>query len=219
MIIRWIFASQRPNHDFALAFDEDVIKTYEEFDRAEAEVFKSTVGPKTELTRRTYQLAALGQIPERPLFRPPFRDLASRLQICDGDIARTRQRFYAAQTQSEDDARAFDERGQRALNWLAKHAPESFRYALNTKPVDVELGPKEREAVVALRGLIKATDLDAIDPKDLNQKIYDEVIRATECEPKVFFTAVYRKLIGRDQGPRLPAFLKEIGQSRVLELL
>ena len=32
-LIRWIFANQRPNHDFSLAFDQDVIKTYDEFDR------------------------------------------------------------------------------------------------------------------------------------------------------------------------------------------
>ena len=30
-ILRWIFTNQRPNHDFAIALDEDVIKTYEEF--------------------------------------------------------------------------------------------------------------------------------------------------------------------------------------------
>src|SRR5690606_24962303 len=34
-IVRWIFCNHRPNHDFALAFDEDVFRIHEEFDRAE----------------------------------------------------------------------------------------------------------------------------------------------------------------------------------------
>ena len=28
-VVRWIFCIQRPNHDFAISFDEDVIKIYE----------------------------------------------------------------------------------------------------------------------------------------------------------------------------------------------
>ena len=56
-MVRWLFANQRPNHDFSIAFDEDVIKTYDEFDRAE----KAALGPKPEklgkwpLLRRVYE--------------------------------------------------------------------------------------------------------------------------------------------------------------------
>jgi lysyl-tRNA synthetase class 1 len=70
-----------------------------------------------------------------------------------------------------------------------------------------------------LIALVKSTDLDSIDPKELNQAIYDRVVHAAAVDPKAFFTVVYQTLIGRDQGPRLPGFLKEIGQNRLLELL
>ena len=218
-VVRWMFANQRPNHDFSIAFDEDVIKTHEEFDRAEAEAFSGGGGKNAALIKRTYELSCFGKLPPRAPFRAPFRDLASRLQICDGDVTRTRERFYQAATTDAEDRKAFEERAVRALTWLEKHAPENFRYGLNKTPVVVAGGDAELAALAQLRVLVAATDLEAIDAKDLNQKIYDDVIRKTECDAKAFFTVVYRKLISRDQGPRLPSFLKEIGRERLMELL
>ena len=87
-MVRWIFAEQRPNHDFSISFDIDVIKTYDEFDRAE----KAALGPKPAklgkwpTTRRAYELSCVDEVPTEAPYRAPFRDLCSRLQICDGDI-------------------------------------------------------------------------------------------------------------------------------------
>jgi len=97
-MVRWIFASQRPNHDFSIAFDIDVIKTYEEFDRAETEALSPAPaedkGNKWQMTRRTYELSAVGSMPSVPPVRASFRELCNRLQICSGDVQRTcRWRF------------------------------------------------------------------------------------------------------------------------------
>ena len=62
-------------------------------------------------------------------------------------------------------------------------------------------------------------DLDAVDPKELNQLVYDQVVHGSGCDPKEAFKGIYQKLIGRDQGPRLPGFMKELGRERLNELL
>lgn len=221
-MIRWIFAAQRPNHDFSLAFDEDVIKTYDEFDRAEAQA----LGPRPDklgkwpVIRRVYELSTIdGQIPEQAPFRPGFRVLCNRLQICDGDIDRTLNRFYADQVTTDDDRERFVARAKCAWNWLEHFAPKEFCYRLNSEAVKLDLSDKQQAGVAALRTLLEDIDLETIDPKNLNQMIYDRAIRGVGCEPKEFFEAVYLKLINREQGPRLPTFLKEIGRDRVLELL
>jgi len=222
-IVRWIFASQRPNHDFSLAFDADVIKTYDEFDRAEAQAFSDDVeDPKgrNAVLRRTYELSLCEpKWPARAPFRPAFRELANRLQICGGDVERTRLRFYQSETAEELDRQAFEQRAKRAWTWLSKHAPEEFCYRLNEQPVNSLLGDEVALGVAKLRELIARVDLEQVDAKELNQMIYDEAIRGSGCDGKEFFTATYQKLIGRDQGPRLPGFLKEIGRERLLELL
>jgi lysyl-tRNA synthetase class 1 len=220
-IIRWIFASQRPNTDFTISFDIDVIKNYDEFDRAE----KIALGPKPEkpgkwpAIRRTYELSCPAEVPAAPPYRAPFRELCNRLQIFDGDIAKTLERHYQAEIKTERDREAFYSRAERALVWLNEFAPDEFRYRINQQPVPMELTEQQQQALQNLRQLIEQCDLADISPKDLNQKIYDEVIRATEIQPKEFFQVVYQKLISREQGPRLPSFLKEIGRERLLQLL
>ena len=222
-MIRWIFARQKPNTDFSFAFDEDVIKLHDEFDRCEVQAYEEPEDPtnsKWIMNRCVYELSLpSGVVAAKMPFRPPFRILCNRLQICNGNVERTLQRYYTAEVRSAEDKASFESRARRAWNWLQKHAPDEFRYALNDSKI-VQKVPAELEAaLLALRQLVESTDLQAIDPKDLNQAIYDRVIHGAGFEGKAFFAAVYQRLISRDQGPRLPGFLKEIGKERLLELL
>jgi lysyl-tRNA synthetase class 1 len=220
-MVRWIFANQRPNTDFAISFDIDVIKVYDEFDRAEA----AALGPvpanlgKWPALRRAYELSCIDALPDAAPYRAPFRELTSRLQICDGDVQRTYERYYADKAKSALERALFESRARRALNWLAEYAPEEFRYQIHRQPVVVELSPAQDLALAALCQLLERIDLESIDQKDLNQRLYDDIIHTSGCDGKEFFAAVYQKLIGRDQGPRLPGFLKELGKERILRLL
>ena len=221
-MIRWIFARQKPNTDFSIAFDEDVIKLHDEFDRCEELAYApgDEANQKWWLNRRVYELSLPAtEVPALRPYRPPFRLLTSRLQICGGDLERTLQRYYQAEVTTAADREAFMARALRAWAWLQHHAPDEFRYVLHAQPVTLEVAPAQRQALALLVALVRGTDLERIEAKDLNQKIYDEVVHAAEVDPKEFFTTVYRHLIGRDQGPRLPGFLKEIGQEKLVELL
>ena len=220
-LIRWIFASQRPNHDFSLAFDQDVIKVHDEFDRAEA----AALGPKPEklgkwpLIRRTYELSCVGEVPTEAPYRAPYRELCNRLQIFDGDAEKTLNRYYSDKVKTETDRTLFLNRCERAWTWLTTLAPDEFRYQINKDSPEIQLSTLQSSALDNLKSLVETVDLDTIEANDLNQKIYDDVIRATDVDAKEFFQAVYQKLISRDKGPRLPSFLKEIGRDRLLNLL
>ncbi len=222
-MVRWIFARQKPNTDFSIAFDEDVIKLHDEFDRTEVQAYEEPEDPTSSkwlMNRRVYELSLpMGVVAPKLPYRPPFRVLCNRLQICSGNVERTLERYYQSEVRTPVDRESFDARAKRAWNWLEKYAPEEFRYSLHDSRVEVSATPEQQTALAALRKLVETTDLVAIEPKELNQSIYDHVINAAGCDGKAFFTAVYQRLIGRDQGPRLPGFLKEIGKERLLELL
>lgn len=221
-IVRWIFSNQRPNHDFAIAFDEDVIKIHDEFDRAEAFVFD----PKNEqektwtMQKRSYEFSLTESHPlERQPKRASFRDLCNRLQICNLDIERTFARYYKDEITENEDIAAFRLRAANVCNWLADYAPAVFRYSLREKAAKVDLSPSQSKAIHCLRNLLAEIDTETLSPKEINEAIWDKVINPENLDAKEVFVAVYQKLIGRDQGPRLPSFIKEIGGKRVYELL
>lgn len=221
-IIRWIFAGNRPNHDFYISFDSDAIKIYDEFDKNEIlslEGSAETSGKKWPSLRRAYELSLVGELPTKTPVRPSFRELCNRLQICDKNIQRTFDKFYSSEITESSDREYFKERAGRALNWLEKHADDRFIYNVNKSKIDFPMDEIMENSLKGLVKLIDETDLDQIDGKDLNQKIYDDIIRGVGCDSKEFFKVVYQKLISRDQGPRLPSFLKELGKEKLLNLL
>ncbi|MBI2603319.1 MAG: lysine--tRNA ligase [Deltaproteobacteria bacterium] len=219
-IVRWIFANHRPNHDFALAFDEDVFKVYDEFDKAESMALAPAPHRpgKWPLLRRTYELSLPdGKLPSEMPQRPKFRELCSRLQICGGDTERTWEKFYKNEM-GESKKPYFMLRALRAWHWLSEYAPEDFRYHLQEKKPE-GLTSQEEQILSALRNLVSTVDLETIGEQDLGNLIWEKVIKALNGDAKQTFTTIYRSLIGRDQGPRLPNFLKEIGKERLMELL
>ena len=220
-MVRWIFANQRPNTDFAIAFDIDVIKIYDEFDRSEAQALEPAPEPlgKWPLLRRTYELACVDKVPAKAPFRAPFRELCTRLQINDFDVKRTMEKYYSNSVMTEADKAAFVMRCSKAAKWLDLHAPEEFKYRINKVKPERTWSLDEQAILAKTRALIEAIDLNAIDSNDLNQKIYDAVVTGATWDSKLAFSTIYQCLINRDQGPRLPAFFKELGKERVLALL
>src|SRR5690606_20633157 len=75
-LLRWIFASYRPNTEFAISFDLDVIKIYEDYDRAVRLGFQADDGgkkdKKRQAARRALQFASVNHTRPEPGSEPPF---------------------------------------------------------------------------------------------------------------------------------------------------
>lgn len=221
-VVRWIFSNHRPNHDFSISFDEDVFKIYEEFDKCEKTAFSpepAKQGGKWSLNKRTYELSCSGKVPKILPKRAGFRVLCNRLQICSHDIERTYDKFYAQDLTSVEDQNRFRSRALAALHWLEHHAPEEFKYSIRSEPTKMQLTELQVSAIKHFTAMIEDSDLENLDTKEINEMIWEKVINAAAIESGDFFRVVYQLLIGRDQGPRLPAFIKEIGKERLLQLI
>jgi lysyl-tRNA synthetase class 1 len=93
-LLRWLFASYRPNTEFAISFDLDVIKLYEDHDRMLRLAHEADDGSrkddKRRAARRTMQLASVDhrriEAGSEPTFLAGFRHLSVLLQIFDGNV-------------------------------------------------------------------------------------------------------------------------------------
>lgn len=221
-MVRWIFASYKPNVDFSVSFDLDAIKTYEDFDRQERLAYGKEQGneKKMAVAKRVYEISQLNGkdiVPDEMPFQPSFRHLCNILQINDGDISKARE-AYAGEIKNERDERRFSQRSQCALFWLENYAPEDFKFQINPTTPSISPDEKQGQFLTNLKNMLTGEWESIETDKDLHEKMY-ELMHEVELKPGDIFPLMYNILISREKGPKLAGFIRTIGKDRVLSLL
>jgi lysyl-tRNA synthetase class 1 len=217
-MVRWIFASYKSNVDFAVSFDLDAIKTYEDFDRQERLAFGVETGneKKVAMAKRVYELSQVGDMPKEMPFQPSFRHLTNVLQIHDGDTKAARS-YYDGDIKNERDERRFKERAHCALYWLENYAPEDFKFAINKEtPQGLDMNEAQKNYLSAIVTLLQEKSFES--DNELHEGMY-EVMHKHELKPMDIFPLFYTILISKPKGPKLAGFMRTIGLERVKGLL
>jgi lysyl-tRNA synthetase class 1 len=219
-VVRYLFAGTRPNAEFSISFDLDVIKIYEDYDKTERIYYGvQQVGDKKRAKEsRIYELSQVGDIPEQMPLQVPFRHLCNLLLIAAGNIDQALASFPGTEDASPEAKRRMRRRAECAWNWIQNFAPEEFRFTLRTGNEEPEeVSEAERAALGDVRAEVES-GISGRDEKELEQALYD-IAQKHEFASKDFFSLMYRVLIGREKGPRLAGFLQTIGAERVLRIL
>ncbi len=219
-VIRWIFASRKPNLDFTIAFDLDVIRTYDDFDRCERYAYGVEAGEERKVTyeKRIYELSCV-KMPETLEKMPSqfgFRHLCNLLQIHEGNLEKTKEQ-YASDIKTALDETRFRSRAERAWRWITTFAPEEFKFKVRT-PEEVTEQTTQPQAISAMADVLSRPGIDKMDEAVLANAIY-EVMKAHGLDAKRFFPEVYRILIGKPNGPKLATFVQAMGPLRATALL
>ncbi|GAI68619.1 unnamed protein product, partial [marine sediment metagenome] len=165
-IIRHLFASTRPNTEFAISFDLDVIKVYEDYDKTERIYFdEQLIENKKKYLKelRIYELSQIDKTPEKLPLQVPFRHLTNLVQIHEGDIAKVVEE-YKTFIKTDFDKKKLKARALCAWNWINKYAPEDMKFKIHekiSKAIKEKLTPEQKKAIKLL-------------VKSLNKKKYDE---------------------------------------------
>jgi lysyl-tRNA synthetase, class I len=206
-MVRFLFAGTRPNTEFSISFDADVLKIYADFDKLEKIYFGKELCSKEKLPKqkRIYELSSI-KIPKEMPFQPNFRHLTMLVQIHQGDIKKVLE-YY------ENDERT-ELRAKLAWNWIQKHAPEEFKFELQEKSI-VNLDEKEKKA---LRRLADKLEKNDYNEETLFEEFYS-LCQEVNIKNTEFFKAAYKTLINKEKGPRLASFILAVGKKKVVEIL
>jgi lysyl-tRNA synthetase, class I len=224
-LLRYIFASTRPNTEFQISFDLDVIKIYEEYDRARRLAHEADDGSKgdqkRQVARRTLQLASVDHrriTPGSPLPAVPgFRHLTTILQVYGGDLERTLAHYVASGEITSDEERAHTlVRARCAWNWLVSFAPDDFRYELREAPIVRELSGDEAVALGRLVAVLEASP--SISEDELVPHMRG-LCEGTAIDNKGFLPVVYDLLLAREKGPKVTTLITTMGIERAIRLL
>ena len=221
-VLRYLFAGTRPNTEFAISFDMDVLKVYEDYDKTERIVYRIDKAKNDEQfnkEKRIYMLSQIdGQIPQTMPYQITFRMLTTLLQIYSGDIDKVISSLGDVKPEQEERLRR---RAACAWFWIQNSAPscaEEFCFALRTDGSKADLQGDLLTAVKRVRDeVVPKIDTFQID-KECQQAMYD-IATEMGIEPKALFTAMYNALINKDQGPRLGNFMRIIGKDQLTSIL
>jgi lysyl-tRNA synthetase class 1 len=228
-LVRYLFAGTRPNTEFTISFDVDVIKIYEDYDKTERIAWGIETA-KDEGTRqkerRIYELSQAALSPEGRTAMPPvmpyqvpFRHLGNLIQIADGDVDRAIGALQKSGAEIlPEQMPGLRRRGVCAKYWTEECAPEEFRFRLRRPGERADLDPAEAAAVRDLRDRVIARIEGFGDDKSCAEAVY-AVAGDNHLDGKVLFRAAYQALIGKDQGPRLANFIRSIDKERLLAIL
>ncbi|MER7176110.1 lysine--tRNA ligase [Streptomyces mesophilus] len=232
-ILRWLYARRRPNQSFKIAFDQEIQRLYNEWDKLEAKVADGSALPADAAAYSRAARTAAGELPrtERAL---QYGTLASVADVAAGDPEQT-QRILSELDPANPvtDLAAVRPRLDKAEAWIAKYVPAESRTIVRTEPDAEALGALDEQGRESLRLLLDGLDehwsLDGLThlvygvPKvqagfsaDAGPKELPPEIKAAQ---RSFFALLYHLLVGRDTGPRLPTLLLAVGAERVRKLL
>ncbi|MBR4376341.1 MAG: lysine--tRNA ligase [Spirochaetia bacterium] len=215
-IVRYMFASTRPNTEFAISFDLDVLKIYEDYDKCERIYFgvEKVNDKKAEKEKRIYELSQVGDVPEVMPYQIPLRHLCNLLQIHNGNIDEV---LKLCDIKDESQVPRLRNRAECAWRWITTFAPEDFRFALKT-PGEEPVSLDDTAKAVLQQAAAVIENLDKYDEKALAEELY-AVAEKAGMDSKDMFTLFYNVLIGKEKGPRLAGFIKTCGKEKVLPIL
>ncbi|WP_406338204.1 lysine--tRNA ligase [Streptomyces sp. NBC_00649] len=232
-LLRWLYARRRPNQSFKIAFDQEIQRLYDEWDKLASKVADGSVLPADAAAYTRAVGTAAGELPRTP--RPlPYRTLASVADVTAGAEDQTLR--ILSELDPENPVTALDEvrpRLDRAEAWISKYVPAESRTLVRAEPDTQALAALDDEARESLRLLLDGLDshwsLDGLThlvygvPKvragfspDATPKELPPEIKTAQ---RSFFALLYDLLVGRDTGPRLPTLLLAVGADRVRKLL
>ncbi|MEV7964392.1 lysine--tRNA ligase [Sphaerisporangium sp. NPDC088356] len=229
-LLRWLYARRKPNQSFKIAFDQEIQRLYDEWDALERKISDGSALPADVAAYSRAAGTAAGPLPVTP--RPlPYRTLASIVDITTGHSEQTLR--ILRDLDPEHPITSLDEtrpRLDRAERWINTQVPAEQRTRVRDEPdaqLLASLGDTERESLrLLLDGLDEHWSLDGLTtlvygvPKVLAGLAPDaKPTPELKVAQREFFALLYRLLVGRDTGPRLPTLLLAVGADRVRKLL
>ncbi|MFG6194270.1 lysine--tRNA ligase [Nonomuraea sp. JJY05] len=225
-VLRWLYARRKPAQSFKIAFDQEIQRLYDEWDALGRKIAEGQGQPAELAAYKRAVGTAAGPLPATP-HPVPYRTLASIVDVTTGDAEQTLRILRDLDAiEALDEARPRLDRAQR---WVDAHVPAEERTHAPEEPDEElldSLGQAERESLRLLSDGLDDWSLESLTtlvygvPK-LQAGLPADAKATPELKAaqRAFFALLYRLLVGRDTGPRLPTLLLSIGADRVRKLV
>jgi lysyl-tRNA synthetase class 1 len=214
-LILFMFAKYKPNAAFNVAFDEDVLRNYSEFERYQSAYTRRALIDENIL--QSLELAGVDRITRSPNFNqvagifPLIGFNTDALQISLHDID---------EEYTKEEIKLISDRVTHWIKHWNSHRSKKINQEKN-KAYYNSLTNEQKEKVKQLSELIKCEP--TLKGDHFMSKVYgichqDDKKRIRESQ-KDLFKNVYQLVSNEDSGPRLPLLISAVGREKMIELL
>ncbi len=217
-LLKWLYTRKSPDQGFTLAFDSEIFRQYDEFDREVREMIEDRLPVPRQMAMN---LSFQGE--QDPAVPPiPFRQAVAFGQIVQWNVERVLE--ISNILALSFNTNSISARVGKAKAWLETYNPQAM-LKLNEEVNSGYAQSLSSEALGYIRKLREAlstgmTDIQEIEllvyaiPKDVSLDQKENAKRQ-----RTFFKDVYNLLLGSDTGPRLSTFLWAVDREHILRLL
>ena len=220
-ILMWLYFRKNPNQAFDLAFDTEIYRQYDEYDRAIAEVLEK--GEESSFART---FSFIGDMAPSKFKNPmPFKQAVALGQITQWDTNKVLE--IAGKLGATYDPDSVAIRLAKARAWLEKYNPENMirlRDTLNTE-YTATMSDASKELIKKFYAFLESADTSKLSVEEIEEAVYG-IPRVDGIAPedlkkaqRAFFKDVYMLFIGQDTGPRLPTFIWAVDKEVLLKLI
>ena len=216
-VLKWLYMKKTPAQAFTLAFDSEIYRQYEEFDK-EMENYRQ--GKLDEFSKRALELSIEGYSDAKnPI---PFRQVVAFGQIVQFDTEKMIE--FLKKINADYNKDSIESRLKRAKIWLEVYNRDEMiviRDSVNKEYA--KSMPDESKKYIS--ELLKYLSGNVESAEEVEKKVYsipkDESLDQKENakRQRAFFKDVYNLLISADTGPRLSTFIWALGKDKVARLL
>ncbi len=219
-LVRFLFAGTKPNKEFAIAFDDEIFKIYDDFYKAERAYFLEDEPNPRKLAhlKRVYRLSMPYVIPKKLPIQPAFRTVCDTIQATQ-DTERTKEIILRGfEKPLPFDSVRVEKMISCAQGWLKRYAPEQFRIKINKEVPEKIKDTLSKEQVKALKTVAGNLESKAYTDDALFE-MFKKTAEDSKVDMKSFFKGFYLAIISKERGPRLAGFVKAIGEKEVAGIL
>ena len=218
-LLKWIYLRKNPRQTFSLAFNTELYRQYDEFDRTVV----ANNRDELDIVQEKQLAMSFDATDDSDDARPfPFRQAVALGQMVQWDADKVKEVLYSLDKQY--DVKSIEQRLPYARNWLETYNPDEM-IILRDEKNDAYIRTLSQETKAHITTLRERLEEGITDIKELETLVYaipkDENLSQKENAPlqRAFFKDVYNLLIGKDTGPRLSTFLWAVDRNTVLRLL
>jgi lysyl-tRNA synthetase class 1 len=230
-LLRWLYLRRRPNQAITVSFDQEIHRLYDEWDALTGKVADGTASPGDAAAyHRAVETTTAGRLVLTP--RPvTYRTLASIVDVTTADPEQMLRILHdidpAHPIRSLDEVRP---RLDCAQHWIFTQLPTEQRTRVRSEPDEAlldSLDDAQRRSVrLLIDGMEENWSLDGltvlvygVPKRQLGLPMDVKPTPELKAAQRAFFALLYRLLVGRDTGPRLPTLLLAVGAKRIRYLL